>query len=120
MANYKPISRLASRTAKKVPPAMPPARLPHVITRWIEIGMTAAGGMAPAALSWLEINEWQKATGTTLCPWEARTIHALSVAYVAEGRRAEEETCPPPWRAPVTDQERAAEEAALLAFFRRN
>lgn len=107
-------------TARKTVPAMPPSRLPHVITRWIEIGLVAGGGMAPAALSWLEINEWQKATGVTLGPWEARTIRALSVAYIAEGRRAEEETCPPPWQAPVTAQERAAEEAALLAFFRRS
>ncbi|WP_235530339.1 hypothetical protein [Sphingomonas sp. Leaf62] len=120
MANYKPVSRLTAMNARKVPVAMPPNRLPHMISRWIEIGMTAGGGMAPAALSWLEINEWQKSSCITLCPWESRTIHALSVAYVAEGRRAEEEACPPPWRAPVTAEERASEEAALLALFRRN
>lgn len=98
---------------------MPPIRLPHIITRWIEIGMTQGGGMAPAALTWLEINEWQKATAVQLGPWEARTIRALSVTYIAEGRKAEEETCPPPWRAPVTAQERASEEASLLALVRR-
>ncbi len=119
-ATYKPVTRLATMTGRKITPAMPPNRMPHIITRWIEIGMTAGGGMAPAALSWLEINEWQKATCVTLSPWEARTIHALSVAYIAEGRRAEEETCPPPWRAPVSAQERASEESALLALVRRD
>lgn len=92
---------------------MPPNPMPHIIARWIEIGMTEGGGMAPAALSWREINEWQRATGVSLGTWEARTIRALSVAYIAESRRAEDETCPPPWKPHVTLRERETEEARL-------
>lgn len=99
--------------AQKIAPPMPPNPLPHVISRWIEIGMTQGGGMAPAPLTWAEINEWQAATSVTLGTWEARLIRALSVAYIAEGRRAEDETCPPPWNAGVTARERETELSRL-------
>lgn len=69
--------------------------------------------MAPVALRWSELTAWQAGTGITLGTWELRTIHAMSVAYIAEGRRAEEETCPPPWKPPVTAVERNTEEARL-------
>ncbi|MGT2514802.1 phage tail assembly chaperone [Sphingomonas panni] len=92
---------------------MPPCRMPHIVSRWIEIGMVEGGGMAPVALRWSELTAWQAGTGVTLGTWELRTIHAMSVAYIAEGRRAEEETCPPPWKPPVTISERQTEEARL-------
>ncbi len=99
--------------AQRITPPMPPNPIPHIIARWIEIGMTQGGGMAPAALPWTEIVGWQAATGIVLGTWEARMIRGLSVAYIAEGRRAEEETCPPPWKPPVTERERATEEDRL-------
>lgn len=92
---------------------MPPCALPHIVARWIEIGMTEGGGMAPVALRWGDIVDWQTATGVRLGTWEVRTIRAMSVAYIAEGRRAEEETCPPPWKPPVTKMEQDTEEARL-------
>lgn len=75
--------------------------------------MTEAGAMAPVPLRWGDIVDWQAATGISLGTWEVRTIRAMSVAYIAEGRRAEEETCPPPWHAPVTIRERETEESRL-------
>lgn len=93
--------------------AMPPNPMPHIIERFLEMGMVEAAGMGTVALSWSTIAAWSGMTGVRLCPWEARTIRRLSVEYLAEGRRAEDETCPPPWAAPVSRVEIDAERAAL-------
>lgn len=112
-ANTRRISRLDRLKREKIAPAMPPNPAPHVVNRLVEIGLTEAAGMGVAPLSWREINEWQHSTGVTLPPWEARLIRRLSTEYIAEGRRAEDETCPPPWRAEVTRREIETEEARL-------
>lgn len=107
------ISRIDKLKRDKITPGMPPNPMPHIITRLVEIGLTEANGMGASPLSWREINEWQRATGVVLSPWEARLIRSLSLAYLSEGRKAESETYPPPWRAPVTQREIETEEARL-------
>jgi len=97
----------------KIVPLMPPNPAPHITDRLIEIGLTQAAGMGAVPLSWLEINAWCHRTAVDLEPWEARLIRELSKVYLAEGRAAESETCPPPWRAPVTRRELEIEEAQL-------
>ena len=87
--------------------------MPHIVERLVEIGLTEAAGMGSGPIGWATINAWQDAVGIRLAPWECRLLRRLSVAYVAEGRRAEAETCPPPWRGEVTSAERAAEERDL-------
>ena len=72
--------------------------------------------MSPTPLSWGEIGEWQRQTNLSLEPWEVRLIRHLSVAYIAEGRKAEEENCPPPWRREMSDHEKALEKARLMAL----
>lgn len=96
-----------------MPPQMPPNPAPHLTDRLIEIGLTEAAGMGAGPISWLTIDAWKRSTGVPIDPWEARLLRRLSIAYHAEGRRAEDETCPPPWRAKVTALEREVEEAAL-------
>jgi hypothetical protein len=81
-----------------IPVSMPPNPAPTVITRLMEIGLSEAAGMGAAPLSWREIDAWCNRTAVDLPPWEARLIRQLSVEYLAEGRRAETESCPPPWR----------------------
>lgn len=88
-----------------IKPPMPPNPAPHIIARLIEIGLTEAVGMGAGPVSWLTIDAWQRVTLVRLPPWEARLIRRLSSEYIAEGRRAEEETCPPPWHAEVTRRE---------------
>lgn len=88
-----------------ISPKMPPNPVPHIVDRLIEIGLTGSTGMGPAPLSWHEIAAWQSLTGVTLDPWEARLIRSLSTTYIAEGRRAESENCPPPWHAEVSQRE---------------
>jgi hypothetical protein len=98
---------------RRITPKMPPNPLPHVFARLVEIGLTEAAGDRVVPLSWREINEWQHATAVELSPWEARLIKRLSTVYVHESRRAESETCPPPWSAEVSRHEIVAEKAVL-------
>lgn len=110
------ISRLDDLTRRKIEPQMPPNPMPHVIARLIEIGITETNGMGPAPLSWREIDAWQRSTAVRLQPWEARLIRKLSLAYIAEGRRSESETCPPPFRMGVTQREIESEDALLRSI----
>lgn len=110
------VSRLDRLKADKVEVAMPPNPAPHIVTRLIEIGLTEQAGMGAAPLSWGEINEWQRSTSVSLPPWEARLIRRLSTEYLAEGRKAESENSPPPWRAPVSQRELDADEERLRAL----
>ena len=106
-------SRLDDLKRKKLTPQMPPNPAPHITDRLIEIGLTEAAGMGSAPLSWREIDAWCNRTRVDLEPWESRLIRRLSIAYLAEGGRAESETCAPPWRAPVTQSELDAAEESL-------
>jgi len=98
---------------RKLAPQMPPNPAPHIFDWLIEIGLTEAAGMGAAPISSRELAAWQDNTSVRLAPWEARLIRELSKQYLAEGRRAEDETCPPPWKAPVTERELEIEEAQL-------
>jgi hypothetical protein len=109
------LSRIEKMKRDKIVPPMPPNPAPHITDRLIEIGLTQAAGMGAVPLSWLEINAWCERTAVDLEPWEARLIRRLSAAYLAERRKADVETCPPPWRAEVTAREREIEEAKLRA-----
>lgn len=92
---------------------MPPNPAPALFDRLVEIGLNEVAGMGVAPISWQTIDAWCNRTGVDLPPWEARLLRKLSIAYVAEGRRAESENCPPPWQWPVTEAERAIEEKRL-------
>ena len=109
------LSRIEELRKNRIPPPMPPNPAPHIVNRLIEMGLTEAAGMGVAPLSWREIDAWCARTGVDLDPWEARLIRRLSAEYLAEGRRAESETCPPPWRGEVTPQEMNAEVVGLRA-----
>ena len=101
----KRISRAERLKRNKIPALMPPNPAPHLIGWLVEIGLSQAAGMGVSPISWGEINEWSRGTGVPLAGWERRLLHRLSTEYLAEGRRAETEACPPPWHAPVTRRE---------------
>jgi hypothetical protein len=92
-----------------ITPPMPPNPAPHITDWLIEIGLVGTNGMAAVPISWAEIVAWQQASRIDLAPWVARLLHRLSAAYVAMSRKAEAESCSPPWRSPVTDRERETE-----------
>jgi len=52
--------------------------------------------MGEGPVSWIEINAWCERTGIELDPWEARTIRALSTAYVAQAHKSRKPDCPSP------------------------
>lgn len=107
------LSRIEQLKRQKVTPALPPVGAPHIVTRLIEIGLTEAAGMGFGPISWQTINAWVDASSVAIAPWEKRLLRRLSLEYVAEGRRAESENCPPPWRTEITSRERDAAEAQL-------
>ncbi len=113
------ISRADQLKKDGVSPKMPHNPAPHIIDRLVEIGLTEAGGIGAAPLSWREITAWQVATSIALPPWEARLIRKLSVEYLAESSRAKSEACPPPWTAPATVHDRKTEEMLLRNFMRQ-
>ncbi|WP_093011186.1 phage tail assembly chaperone [Sphingobium sp. YR768] len=104
-----PVSRIDQMKRNKIVPQMPPNPAPHIITRLVEIGLTEAAGMGAGPISWQSIDAWCNRTAIDLSPWEARLLRSLSVSYVAEGRKAESENCPAPWRHEVTDREKEVE-----------
>jgi hypothetical protein len=110
------LSRIDDLKRKKIDPPMPPNPAPHITDWLIEMGLTEAAGMGAVPISSSELAAWQGNTGVRLAPWEARLIRELSKIYLAEGRAAESENCPPPWRAPVTQRELDIEEAQLRAL----
>jgi hypothetical protein len=107
------LSRLAEMKRAKIEPAMPPNPLPHLVEWFIEMGMSEANGMGMSPISWREIDAWCHRTGIDLSPWEAQILRRLSVEYLAESRRAEDENCPSPCRTEVTQSERETEQARL-------
>ncbi|USU06287.1 hypothetical protein NF699_06400 [Sphingomonadaceae bacterium OTU29LAMAA1] len=108
------LSRIDDMKRRKIAPRMPPNPAPHITDWLIEIGLTEAMGMGVGPISWLAIDAWASRCALPLQPWESRLLRRLSAAYVAEGRRAEDETCPPPWHAVPTARERENEEAELM------
>lgn len=112
-------SRIDQMKKDGITPRMPPNPMPHIMDRLVEIGMTEAAGMGVVPLSWREINEWQRATGVDLAPWEARLLRRLSAEYIAEGHRAELETCPPPWRIKLTEKERERQRNREMAMLKQ-
>ena len=107
------LSRLDRLKKDGATPRMPPNPMPHIIQWFNEIGVTEAAGMGLGPLSWQAIDAWVSRTCIDLSPWEARLMRKLSLAYVAESRRAESENCPAPWHSEATGAERKAEEARL-------
>lgn len=97
-----------------ITPVLPPNPAPCIVDWLVEMGITESNGMASVPLSWREIDAWCARTAVDLPPWTGRIIRKLSVAYVSEARKAESETCPPPWR-PEGAQAEIDAELALLA-----
>lgn len=96
-------------------PPMPFNPAPIVIERLMEVGLFEANGMGITPISWPTIDAWCRCTRLDLSPWAVRLLRRLSADYVAESRRADDETAPSPWRAPVMKSEADLEEARLLA-----
>ncbi|MBO9380240.1 hypothetical protein GG804_26090 [Sphingomonas histidinilytica] len=100
------------KLGKSLPP-MPPNPAPHIVDRLMEMGFIVTTGGAPSPIGMLEIDAWCRRTHIDLPPFESRLLARLSKAYLAESVRAESETAPPPWHAPVTRRDIELEEERL-------
>lgn len=82
----------------------------------IEAGPTSTGPGGAIPLTWSDLMAWSAGTGIDLQPWEARTVRALSSAWVAETRRAEDREALAPWAEPMSEVARSA--ASVRAHMR--
>lgn len=57
-----------------------------------------SAGMGSGPITHGELEAWQRNTGITLAPWEARVIRDLSRDYISESSKAEKRDCPEPWQ----------------------
>jgi hypothetical protein len=74
----------------------------------LEIGPIKPVGMGSGSIDWQDIEAWQRCTGITLPPWQARMLRRLSRSYLAMSREAEEPDCRSPTQEEVTQREREA------------
>lgn len=75
----------------------------------MDIGPVDCRGMAPTAISEMELWAWQQNRGRKLAPWECEFIMRLSREWAAQAAISENPDCPPPWAdEPITDEERRA------------
>lgn len=74
----------------------------HLVAALMECGPCMQGLAGPVALSWGEVAAWQRCTGATLQPWEARLVRALSAEWVAEARLAEKDGAASPLQRAAT------------------
>lgn len=94
---------------------MPGVTLPYLEAYFFEVGPTEAGGFGPSTLTWQELDSWAARMPRGLQPWEFLMLRRLSLEWIAESQRAEDDACPAPWGAPVSDEELRAVAASLKA-----
>lgn len=87
------------------PILLPPDPAPQVTCWWLEIGPSVSGPMGEVAIGWQDMLAWRALTGIDLQGWEARAIHAMSVAFVAFRSEARKPDCPAPWAGTQADLE---------------
>lgn len=101
-------------------PLFPPNPAQY-LTGWLfDIGPTVAGAMGEAPFGYQDLAAWQAISGVELMPWEARTLRRLSLAYLSERQRAEEQGRPAPYSGEIDDivAKRALVAGQVKATFR--
>lgn len=63
----------------------------HLIRYMLDIGISDTG------ISWLDINQWQKAVDLKISPWEAATIKGLAKSYLLQYNKSMNSDCPAPY-----------------------
>lgn len=71
------------------------------------VGHGAMGGVM--ALSWQELQAWDRLSGTGLTPWEAEAIMHLSQTYAAMSNKATKADCPAPYQPEDFDRDATAD-----------
>jgi hypothetical protein len=97
-ANVRPVSRRETLKKENQNIEMPPIECAaHLVTALWEIGPAMSTGMGNAPITWGEIESWERKTGTTLAPWEAKILRRLSISYIVELQSAAASNWPAPY-----------------------
>lgn len=68
----------------------------HIIHALLDAGPIQAGGTGPAALSWAEIEAWQRCSQSHLQSHELVLLRELSCVYLEQWEKSRDRMCPPP------------------------
>lgn len=89
------LERLKAERGEHYVPASPPLECGEYMLDHL---WAAGPCVGDGPLTHGEIRDYQLNTGIRLSEWEATTLRSLSMAYLAESRRAVKRDCPPPWQ----------------------
>lgn len=117
------VSRYKRMTAgdESIVIAMPPADTEelYLVKLLNEIGPASSNGMGIQAISYQEIDSWNKLTGIDIESWQATLLHNLSRVYAAAHQEYSGKACPAPFVACEDNIEevRAVVDKSGKAFF---
>lgn len=72
---------------------MPDCEALYLLSYLIELGVAEGEN----AITWQEIESWQRQTGLELQPWEIRFVKRLSEAYLSESHASRDPDAEAPW-----------------------
>ncbi len=93
----EPMSRMQKLKAERRNPVLPDISCQYLVDHLFACGPVGAGAMGPAALSFSEIAQWDRAMGGILQPWEFEALRRLSIDYVSERNKGEKPDAKPPF-----------------------
>lgn len=94
-----------------LPPVPPP--LQFLIEYLFDAGPTSPSGTGSVALTWADLEAWQRGTGVSLPPWTARLLRKLSSEYLQQSTLAIHHDAPPPWDR-VIDRDQVAKKVRSI------
>jgi hypothetical protein len=97
---------------------MPDCPAPYLVELLLEAGPVQASGMGVGAVTWGELESWQRQTGLQLQPWEVRLLRELSRAYAVQLDASQEPDCPSPIEVEPSKEQRADVARGLSNSFR--
>ncbi len=65
---------------------MPQCQAEFLVLLFYEVGLCGQGDEGIVPLSWQEIKAFNEVTDSRMTPWEVKTLHDMSLAYVLEVR----------------------------------
>ena len=98
---------------------LPDPAVQYLIHWFVESGMMMQGGMAPAPLTWQELESFERGTAYRMTPWERGQIIAMSRAYTGGLSELKDHKAPAPYQSEATKAEQARRQAEVDAMKRK-
>lgn len=92
-------SRMTIRIEAGGVPDLPPipAAFTFLLEYLFDAGPTSPSGTGSVALTWADLDAWQRGSGVSLPAWISRLLRRLSSEYLAQSVKAVAHDAPPPW-----------------------